>query len=363
MSTKRNNYIQKDKFYMKLAINLAKKRIGLTGTNPSVGCVIVKNDTVISTGQTGLKGYPHAEVDAINNCKENISGSSIYVSLEPCSHYGKTPPCTNAIIKAKIKRVFYGMDDIDIRSASKSYDLFKKKKIQVIRNILKNDAFDLYRSYKHNKIHAYPYIVGKIACSRDYYITTKKRKITNDHSHQVSHILRYHNNGILISSKTANHDNPKLNCRISGLENYSPTVIIVDKNLSIKVNLKLFNNQKKIYIFYNKDNIKKYKILRKLGVNLIKVGLKNNRMDIDKILKKIKERQINHLLVEGGKMLTDYFVNNNFFNEFYLFKSSLNLKKLGQNNILATINKLGKYFKNKQKISTYLSNDELIHYK
>ena len=131
----------------------------------------------------------------------------------------------------------------------------------------------------------------------------------------------------------------------------------------IKVNLKLFNNQKKIYIFYNKDNIKKYKILRKLGVNLIKVGLKNNRMDIDKILKKIKERQINHLLVEGGKMLTDYFVNNNFFNEFYLFKSSLNLKKLGQNNILATINKLDKQFKNKKKINTYLSNDVLIHYK
>ena len=86
-------------------------------------------------------------------------------------------------------------------------------------------------------------------------------------------------------------------------------------------------------------------------------------MDFDKILKKIKEKQINHLLVEGGKILTNYFLSNNFFNEFYLFKSSLNLKKIGKNNILATINKLGKHFKNKQKISTYLSNDELIHYK
>ena len=100
-----------------------------------------------------------------------------------------------------------------------------------------------------------------------------------------------------------------------------------------------------------------------MGVNLIKVNLKNNIMDFDKIFKEIKEKRINHLLVEGGKILTNYFLINNFFNEFYLFKSSLNLKKLGKNNILATINKLDKYFKNKQKISTYLSNDELIHYK
>ena len=120
MSTKKDKFTSKDKKYMKLAINLARSRRGLTGDNPSVGCVIVKNDTVISTGQTGLKGYPHAEVDAINNSKENISGSSIYVSLEPCSHYGTTPPCTNAIIKAKIKKVFYGMDDICLLYTSPS---------------------------------------------------------------------------------------------------------------------------------------------------------------------------------------------------------------------------------------------------
>ena len=363
MSTTRNNSKQKDNFYMKLAINLAKKRIGLTGSNPSVGCVIVKNDRVISTGQTGLRGYPHAEVDAINNSHENLSDSSIYVSLEPCSHFGKTPPCTRAIIKSKIKRVIYGMDDIDKRSAKKAYSLFEKKKIQVTRNILNNEVVDLYKSYKHNKTNIYPYIVGKIACSKDFYITSKKKKITNNHSHKVSHLLRYHNNGILISSKTANHDNPKLNCRINGLESYSPLILIIDKNLSINVNLKLFNNKKKIYIFYNKKNFKKYKILRKMGVNLIKINLINTNMDFDQIFKKIKKKKINHLLVEGGRKLTDYLLRNNYFNEFYLFKSPIKLKKLGKNNILAIINKLGKHFKNKKKISTYLSNDELIHYK
>ena len=94
---------------MSLAISLAEQRIGLTGENPSVGCVIVKNNKIISFGQTGLGGKPHAEVDAINRAKESLKNSSIYITLEPCSHYGKTPPCTKEIIKSKIKKVYYGI--------------------------------------------------------------------------------------------------------------------------------------------------------------------------------------------------------------------------------------------------------------
>ena len=105
MSTKKDKFNHKDHFYMNLALNLARERLGLTGENPSVGCVIVKNDEVISFGQTGLNGIPHAEYNAIKSCKKNLKGSKIYVSLEPCTHYGKTPPCTELIIKHKIKEV------------------------------------------------------------------------------------------------------------------------------------------------------------------------------------------------------------------------------------------------------------------
>ncbi len=118
----------RDKKYINLAINLAKDRIGLTGTNPSVGCVIVKNNRIISIGQTGFGGTPHAEVNAINNASETVKDSTLYVSLEPCSHYGKTKPCTNKIIKSKIKKVVYSVDDIDTRSSGKSYSILKKKK-------------------------------------------------------------------------------------------------------------------------------------------------------------------------------------------------------------------------------------------
>ena len=111
MSLRKSKFIQKDKLFMNLALNLARDRLGLTGENPSVGCVIVKNDEVISIGQTGINGRPHAEYNAVKSCKKNINGSKMYVSLEPCTHFGKTPPCSNIIISSKIKEVIFPLED------------------------------------------------------------------------------------------------------------------------------------------------------------------------------------------------------------------------------------------------------------
>jgi diaminohydroxyphosphoribosylaminopyrimidine deaminase/5-amino-6-(5-phosphoribosylamino)uracil reductase len=117
MSSKKSNLSSKDHLYMDLAINLARDRIGLTGLNPPVGCLIVKNNEIISTGQTGLNGRPHAEYNAINNKKRNIYGSTLYATMEPCTHHGLTPPCTSQILKSKIKKVIYAIDDIDYRTS------------------------------------------------------------------------------------------------------------------------------------------------------------------------------------------------------------------------------------------------------
>ena len=121
MSTKKDKFSSKDKEYMKLAINLASARKGLTGDNPSVGCLIVKNGEIISIGQTGFNGRPHAEYNAINNSVEDLDGSKMYVTLEPCNHYGKTPPCTNSIIKSCIREILYDRDDIDRKVKGKSF--------------------------------------------------------------------------------------------------------------------------------------------------------------------------------------------------------------------------------------------------
>ena len=128
MSTKKDKFSSKDRKYMKLAISLASSRKGLTGENPSVGCLIIKNDRIISIGQTGFNGRPHAEKNAIDNSFQNLKGSKMYVSLEPCNHYGKTPPCTKSIIKSGISEVIYSMDDIDVKVKGKSFDILSKKK-------------------------------------------------------------------------------------------------------------------------------------------------------------------------------------------------------------------------------------------
>ena len=128
MSTKKDKFSSKDRKYMKLAISLASSRKGLTGKNPSVGCLIIKNDRIISIGQTGFNGRPHAEKNAIDNSFQNLKGSKMYVSLEPCNHYGKTPPCTKSIIKSGISEVIYSMDDIDVKVKGKSFDILSKKK-------------------------------------------------------------------------------------------------------------------------------------------------------------------------------------------------------------------------------------------
>tara|TARA_B100000029_G_C16816828_1_gene682585 strand:- start:54 stop:521 length:468 start_codon:yes stop_codon:yes gene_type:complete len=144
--------IKKDKYYTNLANNLALNHSGYTGSNPSVGAVIVKNDEILSFGNTGLSGRPHAEVNALNKLsKYKKKDSTIYISLEPCCHYGKTYPCVNKIIKSNIKRVVYSINDKDNRTSGKAFKILKLKNIKVKKNLLKNNSSKIYKSYFYSK--------------------------------------------------------------------------------------------------------------------------------------------------------------------------------------------------------------------
>ncbi len=284
MSTKKDKFSYQDKKFMKLAIDLAKSRKGLTGDNPSVGCLIVKNNEIISIGQTGYNGRPHAETNAINNSFQNLSGSKMYVTLEPCNHYGKTPPCTSSIIKSGIKEVIYAINDIDNRVKGKSIKILRKKNIKVKKGLLDSEVKSLYDSYIINRKFKIPFVTAKIAISKNRLIYSKGvKRITNKTSDKLSHYLRYKNDAIMISSKTLNIDNPKLNCRLIGFENFSPKRVILDKNLDIKLNTYIFKSSKKknTIIFYNNSKDKKIKILKKKGILLIKTKLdKKKKLDI-----------------------------------------------------------------------------------
>ncbi len=357
MSTKKDKFSSKDKNFMKLAINLARARKGLTGENPSVGCVIVKNDKIISIGQTGYNGRPHAESNAINNSFENLIGSKIYVTLEPCNHYGKTPPCTKNIIKSGIKEVIYSINDIDKKVKGKSYKILKKSHINVKSGILKKETKELYDSYIVNRKNKLPFVTAKIAISKNKLIYSQGvKRITNQISDKISHYLRFKNDAIMISSKTLNNDNPKLNCRLKGYENFSPKRIILDKNLDINLNSYIYKSAKKnnTIIFYNSFDDSKIRILRKKGIILVKSKLNNKkRFNLKIIKKKLFSLGIRNLLVEGGDKLTKNMLKNRLVDKFYLFKSPKNLPKL-QKYVIFTSNKI---LRNKYKIRSNIISD------
>ena len=367
MSTKKDKFSSKDKNYMKLALILASARKGLTGGNPSVGCLIVKNDKIISIGQTGFEGRPHAEQNAIKNSLEKLKGSKMYVTLEPCNHYGKTPPCTNSIIKSGISEIIYGMDDIDKKVKGKSFKILSNKKIKVKKGLLKGQAKNLYDTYIVNRIKKLPYVTSKIAISKNRLIYSEgNKRITDKSSDKLTHYLRYKNDSIMISSKTLNTDNPKLNCRLKGYEKFSPRRIILDRNLEMKMNSYICKSAKKnnTILFHNSSDRKKIQILKKQGIILLKSKVDNNRLfDLRIILKKLYTLGTRNLLIEGGDVITKNLIKNRLIDKFYLFKSPKTMKTSRKHKFFTSLNILNRRYRKKNKISSKLGKDNITIYK
>ena len=367
MSSKKDRFSSKDKNYMKLALDLASVRKGLTGENPSVGCLIVKDDKIISMGQTGYNGRPHAEHNAIKNSFEKLKGSKMYVTLEPCNHQGKTPPCTKSIIKSGISELIYSMEDIDNRVKGKSFKILSSKKIKVRSGLLKKDAKILYDSYIKNRNSKLPFITAKIAVSKNKLIYSKgSKRITDKSSDKITHLLRYKNDSIMISSKTLNNDNPKLNCRLKGYEKFSPKRVILDKDLKVKLNSFILKSAKKgnTFLFYNLSDIKKIRILKKKGIIMIKTKLNSEGLlDLKLVLKKLFVLGVRNLLIEGGDKITKNLIKDRFIDIFYLFKSPKILKKNKINKEFTSFAILNRHYKKVSKISSKLAKDNITIYK
>ena len=367
MSTKKDKFSSKDKFYMGIALKLAISRQGHTGSNPSVGCVIVKNDKIISIGQTSFNGRPHAEFNAIKNCIDDLNGSKMYVTLEPCCHHGLTPPCTNIIIKSKISEVIYSVADIDKRVRNKSLKILKSNNIKVKKGLLEDKINNFYSNYFFNRKKQLPYVTGKIAISKNNLIYSKlNKRITNEHSDQFTHLLRYKNDALMVSYKTLNKDNSKLNCRVKGFEAYSPKRIILDNKLQTKINSYLIKtaNKDNTIIFYNQANKLKVLDLKKKNIQLIRAKVnEQGKFDVKAILKKLYKYNCRNLLIEGGDSLTSYLLKNKIFNKFYLYKSPKNLSKKTEYLKFNSLNILKKNYKKKFNLKLFLGKDKITLYK
>ena len=367
MSTRKDKFTLKDKFYMDIALDLARSRQGLTGSNPSVGCVIVKNDKIISVGQTSFNGRPHAEYNAIKNCYESLVGSKMYVTLEPCCHHGITPPCTESIIKSNISEVIYAVTDIDRRVRNKSFKILNLNKINVKKGLLKDKIENFYYPYFLNRKKKLPFVTGKIAISKNQLIYSKiQKKITNTYSDKFSHLLRYQNDSLMITYKTLNKDNPKLNCRLKGLENFSPKRIILDSELKSKINSYIIktSNKKNTLIFYNKADKSKISKFKKKGIILIKSQIdRNKKFNIKEVLKKLYNNGCRNLLIEGGNNLTNTLIKNKIFNKFYLFKSTKYLLKSSEHIKFDGLSVLNRKYKKRINLNLNLRKDKITLYR
>ena len=305
--------------YMNRCIELASNGIGNVAPNPMVGCVIVHDKKIIGEGYHQNFGEPHAEVNAINSVKNKklLPISTLYVNLEPCSHYGKTPPCADLIVHNNIHEVIIGSIDPNLKVSGKGVERLKKAGIKVETGILKNNCIDLNKRFYTFHQKKRPYVILKWAQSKDGFIDIERDKnspnqptwITNEITRNLVHKWRYEEQAIMIGRRTAELDNPKLTNRSWGTK--SPLRIVIDSELVLNKSLNIFDRTTPTLIF-NKKTSKKDK-------NLEFIQLQNTYNAISQILDTLYKRNIISIIIEGGEKLFTSFISMNLWDEARVF--------------------------------------------
>ena len=290
--------------YMQRAIELAKLGEGFTNPNPLVGAVIVKDGRIIGEGWHECYGGLHAERNALKNATEPVVGADMYVTLEPCSHYGKQPPCCVAVADAGIKNVYIGSDDPNPLVAGKGISYLKEHGINVVTGVLKEECDEINKIFFHYITHKTPYIIMKVAMSIDgkcASYTGDSKWISNELSREDTHRTRKRVAGIMVGINTVLADNPMLNCRLENPKN--PVRIICDSKLKIPLDCEIVKTAKDIptYVATVSDDRGKEKLLADYGVKIIKTT--GERVDLAELMKALGELKIDSVLVEGGAEL------------------------------------------------------------
>jgi diaminohydroxyphosphoribosylaminopyrimidine deaminase/5-amino-6-(5-phosphoribosylamino)uracil reductase len=305
-----------DELYMRLALKLARKGLGKTSPNPVVGAVIVKGDRIIARGYHHAFGADHAEVDALKKAQESVAGATLYVTLEPCRHYGKTPPCTDAIIKSKIGRVVIGMLDPDPRMKGESVKLLNQNGIKTTVGMLEADCLALNEKYIKHRTTGIPYVTLKWAQTLDGRIATAKgssRWISSPESLKLAHRLRATNDAILVGASTVIKDNPELTTRL--VKGRNPVRVILDSTLRIPLDAKVLKNQDKaktLVVATLRAAKDKLAALQKMGIEVLIIPPDSrDKVDLIKLLKTLGKREITSLLVEGGGEVITSFLQLN----------------------------------------------------
>lgn len=320
-----------DRKYMERAIELAKKGEGGVNPNPLVGAVIVRDNRIIGEGYHARYGELHAERNAFANLTEDAEGAEMYVTLEPCCHHGKQPPCVEAIVEHKIAKVYVGSDDPNERVAGKGIEFLRNHGVEVETQMMKEECDALNPVFFHYITTKTPYVVMKYAMTMDGKIATRKglsKWITGDAARYNVQLTRNKYTGIMVGIGTVIKDNPMLNCRIDGGRN--PVRIVCDSYLNIPLDCNIVNTAKDIRTIVAtvmpdeiearyKEHIQKTKVLCDKGVEIVNVASLDGKVDLKELMVKLGELRIDGILLEGGGTLNYSALNAGIVNEVQVY--------------------------------------------
>ncbi|MBU1171688.1 MAG: bifunctional diaminohydroxyphosphoribosylaminopyrimidine deaminase/5-amino-6-(5-phosphoribosylamino)uracil reductase RibD [Proteobacteria bacterium] len=318
-----------DTFYMEMALSLAEKGKGFTSPNPMVGAVVVKDGTIVGKGFHEVYGGPHAEVHAIDHAGSQARGATLYVTLEPCNHTGKTPPCTHKILEAGITEVVMAMADPN-PLASGGADFLRQKGVRVRQGVCEdqsrrlNEIFITYATTKK------PFVILKYASTLDGRIATRtgdSKWISGPVSRAYTHEIRHLVDGIMVGMGTILADDPSLTTRIAGFKGRDPRRIILDTGLRIPENAKILHLESDsdtilvsgLQAQEDPHRLDKKRRLEKRGVTVLEVPMKNGLIDLDKLMGILGSMGISSLLIEGGSRVLSEALQAGIVNKVMLF--------------------------------------------
>lgn len=314
--------------FMKRAIELAKQGAGWTAPNPLVGAVVVKNGRVIGEGYHRKYGELHAERNALAACTEDPAGATLYVTLEPCCHYGKTPPCTEIIIEKKIAKVVIGSRDPNPKVAGKGARILREHGIEVVEDYMREACDSLNPVFFHYITTKTPYVVLKFAMTLDGKIATRtgaSKWITGEAARNHVHQLRGRYAGILAGIGTVLADDPMLNCRIDGA--HQPLRIILDSNLRIPMGSRLVRSAKEypLLIVCNEstrdreEGASRIQKLEEAGAKVWTLPEKNGHPDLNVLMQRLGEEKIDSVLIEGGGTVNEAALKAHIVHHVYAY--------------------------------------------
>lgn len=293
--------------YMKEALRLAKKGLGYTSPNPVVGAVVVKNDTVITRGYHMKAGAPHAEAIALKQAGKRAKGATLYTNLEPCCHYGSTPPCVEGIIEAGIRRVVIGMEDPNPIVKTRGIEILRKAGIEVTVGVLEDKCRRLNEIFVKYITTGIPFVILKAAISLDGKIATRtgdSRWISSKESRRVVHKLRHLVDATIVGIGTVIRDNPQLTIRMGIKNPLNPKRIIVDSLLKIPLKYYLVTQSAEVETYIATTALappERVQVLEEMGVKLIYANTKGqNKVELADLIKRLGQMNITSIMIEGG---------------------------------------------------------------